>query len=204
MVLFGLTGGIASGKSAVAARLREVGVPVIDADQLSREAVERGSDGLAAVVAAFGDDVLAPDGSLDRKALAARVFVDDTKRKTLNGIVHPIVGRLTMERADALRAKGEALACYEAALIVENGMADAFRPLVVVAASEDVQVARAQARDAASADEVRVRVRAQLPLEQKRAVADYVIENDGSLDDLRKKTDAVLAQIRLVISSGGR
>jgi dephospho-CoA kinase len=193
--LFGLTGGIASGKSAVAARLRERGVPVIDADQLAREAVAKGSDGLAAVTKVFGPEVLLVDGTLDRKKVAAAVFADEDKRKALNAIVHPIVTMLTFKAASRLRDEGEALACYEAALIVENGVADAFRPLIVVSAPEDLQIARATARDGSTPDEARARIRAQMPLAEKTAVADYVIENTGTLDDLNRRTDEVLAAI---------
>lgn len=193
--LFGLTGGIASGKSAVAARLRERGVPVIDADQLARDAVATGSEGLAAVVKVFGDDVLTKDGTLDRKKVAAAVFADDEKRRALNAIVHPEVTRLTFKAASKLRDEGEPLACYEAALIVENGVADAFRPLVVVSAPEEVQVARASKRDGSTADEARARIRAQLPLADKVKAADFVIENTGSLEDLERRTDEVLAAI---------
>lgn len=199
--MFGLTGGIASGKSAVAAHLRKRGVPVIDADLLARDGVAKGSSGLAQVVKAFGESMLAADGSLDRKKLAAEVFTHDEKRATLNGIVHPIVTMLTFERAAELRDEGHALACYEAALIVENGVADAFRPLVVVAAPEDTQVARACARDQATEADVRARIRAQMPLAEKARVADFVIENAGTLADLDRRTDEVLAAIcrRLVI-----
>jgi dephospho-CoA kinase len=193
--VFGLTGGIASGKSAVAKRFRERGVPVIDADELAREAVAPGSEGLGDVVRAFGPEVLGPDGALDRKKLAAQVFNDDAKRKMLNGIVHPIVTTLTFQRAATLRDEGHPLACYEAALIVENGVADAFRPLVVVAAPEEVQIARACARDAAAADEIRARIRAQMPLADKVKAADFVIENTGSLAELERRTDEVLAKV---------
>lgn len=195
MHLFGLTGGIASGKSAVAARLRARGVPVIDADALAREAVAVGSPGLAQVVDAFGEDVLTPDGALDRKKVAAVVFADDAKRRLLNSIVHPIVTALTLEHAARLRDAGEPLGCYEAALIVENGVHDMFRPLIVVAAPEDVQVARATVRDRATPDEARARIRAQMPLGEKTKVADFVIDNDGSLEDLQRKTDGVLVQV---------
>ena len=195
MHLFGLTGGIASGKSVVAARLRARGVAVIDADQLARDAVAKGTAGLAEVVTAFGTGVLAADGALDRKKLAATVFTDDARRKTLNGIVHPIVTMLTFKRAAELRDEGCALACYEAALIVENGVADAFRPLVVVAAPEETQIARACARDGASAEDVRGRIRAQMPLDQKVRVADFVIENAGSLADLERRTDEILTAV---------
>ncbi len=195
MHLFGLTGGIASGKSAVAARLRERDVPVIDADQLARDAVRKGSPGLAAVVATFGAGVLAEDGALDRKKLAALVFGDEPKRAALNAIVHPIVTTLTFQRAAELRDEGHELACYEAALIVENGVADAFRPLVVVSAPEATQLARACARDRASEEEIQARIRAQMPLAEKVKVADFVIENVGSLADLHRRTDEVLAAI---------
>ncbi|MBX3186929.1 MAG: dephospho-CoA kinase [Labilithrix sp.] len=195
MHVFGLTGGIASGKSAVASRLRARGVPVIDADELARVAVEKGSEGLADVVRAFGSHVLAEDGSLDRKRLAAEVFGDDEKRKKLNAIVHPIVTTLTFTRAAELRDEGHPLACYEAALIVENGVADAFRPLVVVAAPEATQIARACARDGAAAAEIQARIRAQTPLAQKVELADYVIENTGTLADLERRTDEVLDAI---------
>lgn len=195
MHLFGLTGGIASGKSAVAKYLRDRGVPVIDADVLARDVVAPGTEGLAEIVKAFGREVLGSDGGLDRKKLAAVVFGDDEKRKKLNSIVHPKVATATFQRAAELRDEGEPLVCYEAALIVENGLQDMFRPLVVVAAPEEVQLARAATRDAATIDEVRARIRAQMPLADKVAVADHVIENAGTLEELRRKTDEVLRAI---------
>lgn len=195
MHLFGLTGGIASGKSAVAARLRERGVPVIDADKLARDAVAPGTAGLAAIIARFGADVLSPDGSLDRKKLGAIVFGDEEARRALNAIVHPQVTLLTFAASKAYRDEGEALVCYEAALIVENGVADAFRPLVVVSAPEAVQLARVMRRDGLGEDEARARIAAQMPLGEKIAVADYVIENTGSLADLERRTDEVLASL---------
>jgi dephospho-CoA kinase len=195
MHLFGLTGGIASGKSAVAARLRARGVPVIDADALAREVVAKGTEGLAEIVRAFGEGVLAADGSLDRKKVADLVFSDATARRTLNAITHPHIGALTSRRAGELAAKGEPLACYEAALIVENHMADAFRPLVVVAAPESLQLARAVARDSAREEEVRARIHSQMPLASKVAAADLVIENDDTLEALLARTDEVLEAV---------
>jgi len=193
--LFGLTGGIASGKSAVAARLRERGVPVIDADQLAREAVLPGTDALKAIVKTFGEDILLGDGSLDRKKLGQIVFADEAKRKALNAIVHPAVSMLTFARSKALRDEGEALVAYEAALIVENGIADAFRPLVVVAAPDDVQIRRMMSRDHITEDEAKARLRAQMPLAEKVAKADYVIENTGTIADVERRTDEVLASL---------
>jgi dephospho-CoA kinase len=193
--LFGLTGGIASGKSTVASMFRTRGVPVIDADQLAREVVAPGTEGLAAVVEAFGPEVLTPAGELDRAAVAKVVFSDEAKRRTLNGLLHPRIAALGMQKAAALASKGEALACYEAALLVENGLADAFRPLVVVTAPESVQLARACQRDGAREADVSARMRSQLPMTEKAKAADFVIDNTGTLEDLARRADDVLAQV---------
>ena len=193
--LFGLTGGVASGKSTVAARFRERGLPVIDADALAREVVAPGSEGLQAVVAAFGPLVLASDGTLDRQRLGRIVFNDPAERARINAILHPRIRDATMARAAELDAQGVRLACYEAALLVENGLADAFRPLVVVAAPRALQRRRIQERDGLSESEADARIGAQLPLEDKIAVADHVIDNTGSLDDVVAAADRVLDAI---------
>lgn len=194
--VFGLTGGLASGKSSVARMFRARGVPVIDADLLAREVVEKGSEGLAEVVKAFGQEVLLPDGSMDRAKVAEIVFADPEKRRALNRIVHPRIAALSAQRVAELDAAGEPLACYEAALLVENGLADAFRPLVVVVVPEATQVARAMARDAATEEQVRARVAAQHPLSAKVAAADFVIDNGGDLAATEERVDEVLAAIR--------
>lgn len=195
MHLFGLTGGIASGKSTVAARFRERGVPVLDADAIAREVVLPGSSGLAAIKERFGADVLAPDGSLDRKRLGALVFADAEARRALNAITHPRIAARTQERRQELEDAGHPLACYEAALLVENGLAAAFRPLVVVVASPSVQQARIAARDGLDAEAIAQRLAAQAPIEAKRAAADHVVVNEGSLDALRSAADRVLDAI---------
>jgi dephospho-CoA kinase len=202
--LFGLTGGVASGKSTVAARFRERGLDVIDADAVAREVVELGTEGLAAVVAAFGREVLQSDGTLDRKALGAKVFGDESARLRLNAILHPRIAAATMERAQQLAARGISLACYEAALLVENGLADSFRPLVVVAVSRPQQIERLMRRDGSSREDAVARLDAQLPLERKVAVADYVIDNDGGRESLLAQADDVLAAIRRGESGDGR
>ena len=196
MHLFGLTGGIASGKSTVGGRLRSRGVPVLDADEFAREVVAPGTDGLEAIVAAFGDSVLDAAGALDRKALARRVFADDRARQQLNAITHPLIAAMTIERAGALRRAGEPLACYEAALIVETGLADAFRPLVVCACPEDVQIARVRARGG-DGDEAVARIRAQTPLSEKLRFADHVIDTSETLEETARRTDEVLLRICL-------
>jgi dephospho-CoA kinase len=193
--LFGLTGGIASGKSTVAARLRARGVPVIDADELAREVVAPGTDGLQALVDAFGGAILDASGALDRKALAKVAFADDAARRRLNAITHPRIAARTAERAEELRRAAEPLGCYEAALLVENGIADVFRPLVVVACPEAVQIERVQVRDDASREDALARIRAQKPLAEKVAVADFVIDTTGTLEENRARTDEVLRAV---------
>ncbi len=193
--LFGLTGGIASGKSTVAARLRGHSVPVIDADALAREVVAPASSGLEEIVAAFGAGVLAADGALNRKALARIVFADDALRARLNAITHPRITARMLERAGELDRAGEPLACYEAALIIENGAAERFRPLIVVACPEAVQLARIRSRDALSQEDALARIRAQRPLSEKVAMADYVIDTSGPLQRSAEQTDEVLRVI---------
>jgi dephospho-CoA kinase len=202
--IFGLTGGIASGKSTVAARLRARGVPVIDADELAREVVAVGSEGLREVGLAFGPLVLRPDGALDRPTLASIVFADAGARRRLEAITHPRIATRMMERAEELARAGQAIACYEAALIVENGAQDQFRPLVVVACPEDVQLARIRTRDTASQKDALARIRAQKPLSEKVALADFVIDTAGSLEESQRRTDEVLRSIcaRLGINPG--
>jgi dephospho-CoA kinase len=194
--LFGLTGGIACGKSTVAGRFRDAGITVIDADQLARQAVAPGTSGLAEITKHFGKEVLRPDGTLDRAKLAAIVFGDDDKRKTLNRILHPRIAGRTMQTAQDLAARGETMACYEAALLVENGAADSFRPLVVVAAPDEVQLTRLIERDRMSEEDARARIAAQMPIKEKVAVADYVIDTGGTLDETYRQADEVLEKIR--------
>jgi len=135
------------------------------------------------------------DGRLDRKGLAAIVFGDEEARRDLNAITHPRVGALFAERTAELDARGEPLACYEVPLLFEGRLAEVLRPIVVVAAPVDVQVARAASRDGASRDEILARVRAQLPLEEKVRRADYVIDNSGSAAQTRVEADRVLDAI---------
>ncbi|MBP6829911.1 MAG: dephospho-CoA kinase [Deltaproteobacteria bacterium] len=185
MVVIGLTGGIACGKSAVAAMLAERGVAIVDADQGAREVVAPGSDGLSEVVAAFGEGVLSPDGSLDRKRLGERVFGDEEARKKLNAILHPRIAQWSAERFMALAAEGRPFAVYEAALLVENGAHRAMGGLIVVTARPEVQRARLMARDGIDAAAAQARIDAQWPLEKKVAVATEVIDNSGDREALR-------------------
>jgi dephospho-CoA kinase len=194
--VFGLTGGIGSGKSTAAALLRERGVPIVDADELAREAVAPGSPGLAEVQAAFGPQILAPDGSLDRKQLGALVFADAEARSRLNAITHPIVRRLSQERFRALDEQGVALAGYDVPLLFEVGLDSVLRPVVVVTARETTQVERILARDGITEQAARARITAQLPLGEKQKRADYVLYNNGSLAALAAQVDALLEKLR--------
>jgi dephospho-CoA kinase len=148
------------------------------------------------VVSEFGPEVLTASGELDRKRLGEIVFADDDRRGALNRILHPRIAARTAERATELLSQGHRLACYEAALLVENGLADAFRPLVVVAVSRAVQLERAMQRDGLSAEEVEARLAAQLSLDAKVAQADYVIDNSGDLLATQAQAEDVLKKIR--------
>jgi dephospho-CoA kinase len=193
--VFGLTGGLASGKGVVAARFRARGVPVINADELARAAVAPGSPGLQAVVDAFGRDLLGADGELDRKRLAALVFADPEARRRLEAITHPRIGALMLERTAELARRGEELACYEAPILIEAGLTERLRPVVVVATSEALQIERARRRDGMSEAEARARLAAQLPLADKVKVADHVITNVGSIAEVEAAADRVLDEV---------
>jgi dephospho-CoA kinase len=188
----GLTGGVGSGKSTVSALLAERGAVIIDADAIAREVVEPGTPGFDAVVRAFGPSIVAADGALDRPALAAIVFADESKRAVLNAIVHPLVGQRTAELSVA--APREAVVVYDIPLLVESDMAAGFDLVVVVQASVEVRLLRLRERGMAETD-ARERMAAQASDEQRRAVADVVIENDGSLADLAAQVDALWARL---------
>ena len=183
----GLTGGVASGKSTVSAALRELGAVVIDADQAARDVVARGTPGLEAVVAEFGEELLTPEGDLDRPAMARLVFHDEPARKRLEGIVHPLV----YEKVHELEAQAPegALVVHDVPLLAEAGRADGFDAVVVVDVPTEVQVER-MVRDRGWSDEdARSRIGAQASREDRLAVATYVLDNTGTRDELRAKVE---------------
>ncbi len=196
MAVVGLTGGIASGKSTVAARLRERGVPVVDADRVAREVVEPGQPALEAIRARFGEGVMQADGALDRGALGARVFADPVELAALNAIVHPAILRRVGERMEALRGEGHPFVVYEAALILENRLAPGLDALVVVIAEPEVQVERLMARNALDEAAARARLAAQTDNATRLAAADLVIENHGDVEALRARTDEVVEALQ--------
>ncbi len=192
--LVGLTGGIGSGKSTVGRMVQALGVPLIDADQLAREVVTPGLPAHAEVAAAW-PQVVAPDGQIDRRALGAVVFNDPDARRRLEAITHPRINQLMLQKARALEQAGHRLAFYEASLLVEAGRARDFDALVVVTSGEDQQIARTTARDGRPRDEVLARLRAQLPLEDKRKLATHLIDNSGDLDSTRRQTEALVREL---------
>lgn len=188
MLLVGLTGGIGSGKSTVARLLEKRGAVVFDADLLAREAVEPGTPGHAAVIERFGADVLAPGGELDREALASIVFADPAARRDLEQIVHPEVRRLFAEGSEAYRDT-DRVVVFSAPLLVETGMHTAFEVLVVVSATVATQIERLMRQRGMSEPSIRVRIDAQAPLEDKAAAADFLVDNEGSLDELESQVE---------------
>lgn len=190
----GLTGGIAAGKSAVSRVLRDLGAVVIDADQLAREVVAKGTPGLDAVVAEFGEGLLGADGELDRPAMARLVFADEDARRRLEAIVHPLV----FERIVQLEAEAPegAVVVHDIPLLAESGRARTFDAVVVVDAPIDVQVDRMVRDRGWTEAEARARIEAQASREERRAIATHVIENTGTLEDLRDRVTEVFEALR--------
>ena len=194
MLLVGLTGGIGSGKSTVARLLEKRGAVVFDADLLAREAVEPGTPGHASVIERFGADVLAPGGELDREALASIVFADPSARRDLEEIVHPEVRRLFAEGSEAYRDT-DRVVVFSAPLLVETGMHTAFEILVVVSATVATQIERLMRQRGMSESSIRARIVAQAPLEDKAAVADFLVDNEGTLDELESQVDRLWSDL---------
>lgn len=201
VLLVGLTGGIASGKSVVAARLAEHGAVVVDADRIAREVVEPGTPALARIAEAFGPGVIAPDGSLDRPALGAIIFADSGRRHELNDITHPAVRALSAERfAAAGRADPGAVVVYDVPLLAEGRIGDReFDTVVVVEADDDERVRRMVELRGMTEQDARARIGSQATNAERRAIADHVIDSGGTLDETLAQADSLwtaLAQAR--------
>lgn len=196
MKLIGLTGGIASGKSTVARILKRLGAAIVDADALAREVVEPGNDAWKDIVEAFGAEVLQPDQTLDRQKLRATIFNNSAARKKLEAIIHPRVRALAEERIHQHAAAGYEIVVYEVPLLFEGNLHEWLRPVVLVACDLEIQKRRLQERDVLSVEASQRHIDAQLSLAEKRRLADYVIENDGSLEDLEREVESVLNKIK--------
>lgn len=203
MLSVGLTGNVGSGKSTVAALWKAQGVPVVSADELSREAVSPGTQGLAAVRAAFGNDVIAGDGTLDRARLRAVVFADADARERLERILHPIIAARRARWIEECRRGGETLVVSEVPLLFEKGLERDYDATVLVNAPEDVRFDRLVRQRGVDAEEVRRIMAAQMDATKKRSVASYVIDNTGSPDELALRAAEVLAALRERASAGG-
>lgn len=191
MLKVGLTGGIGAGKSEVSRLLVECGAVLIDADRIAREVVEPGTPGLAAVVDAFGAEVLTEDGRLDRPKLGSVVFADPERLAVLNSIVHPLVGARSRELEEA--AAEDAVVVHDVPLLTENGLAPLYDLVIVVDASPETQLDRLVGRRGMTAEDARARMAAQATREQRREIADIVIDNDVPLDELHRRVKDVWA-----------
>lgn len=202
MRLIGLTGSIGTGKSTVSGMLRDLGVPVIDADEASRAVVEPATEGLQQIVKAFGPDVLGPDGALDRARLASIVFTDAERRNQLNSIVWPLVGQWMADQTAKAVERGAEVVVHDVPLLLENparrGM---YERVILVYAPPEVALQRLLERGMTEAD-ARARIAAQKPIDEKRELADIVIDNSDGLDATRRQVERAWAEITASTGSG--
>lgn len=196
MKLVGLTGGIASGKSTVAKILESLGSAIVNADVLSREVVEPGREAWQEIVGAFGAQVLQPDQTLDRQKLRTIIFNNPAARRKVESIIHPRVRALAEQRIREHTAAGYGVIVYEVPLLFEGNLHEWLRPVILVACDVDTQLQRLQQRDGLDQAQAQKHIDAQLSLAEKRRLADYVIENNGSLDELRRQVEKVLEKIK--------
>ena len=196
MKLVGLTGGIASGKSTVAKILQSLGAAIVNADDLAREVVEPGHEAWKEIVASFGADILQSDQTLDRQKLRTLIFNQPEARKRLESIIHPRVRALAEERIRQYAAAGYPVAIYEVPLLFEGNLQEWLRPVILVACDVETQTARLQNRDHLTAADAEKHIAAQMSLKDKRRLADYVIENNGSLEDLERQTRQILEELK--------
>lgn len=195
-MIIGITGGIAAGKSAVAQELRALGGAVIDADLVARQVTAPGGAAHDEVVALFGAGIQDERGQINRARLGALVFGDVRARRQLEAITHPAIAREAERQTEELRAAGHLQVFYEAALLVESGRHTSMDRLIVVVAQDALRLGRMAQRDGLSEEEARQRINAQLPQEEKAALADYLIDNSGALEQTRKRVQEVWREIR--------
>ncbi len=196
MKLVGLTGGIASGKTTVANILERLGAAIVDADVLSREVVEPGQAAWQDIVSSFGREVLQADQTLDRQKLRAIIFNNPSARKQLETIIHPRVRALAEQRIREHREAGYAVIVYVVPLLFEGNLQDGLRPVILVACDIDVQRRRLEQRDQVDGTAAQKHIDAQMSLEEKRRLADYVIENNAGLEDLERQVREVFAKLQ--------
>ncbi len=198
MKLIGLTGGIATGKSAVASMLRQLGANIIDADELAREIVQPGQETWQDMVTAFGTEILRGDKTIDREKLRKIVFKDEKARKRLETITHPRIRTLAQQRIRKLAAEGAEVIIYEAPLLFENQVHLWLRPVILVACDLATQKQRLRERDGLSEEEIQQHLKAQMTVVEKRQLADFIIENTGDLETLKKQVKEVWGKIKAI------
>lgn len=201
MLVVGLTGGICAGKSTVAAMFGKLGAVIIDADQVTHELQAPGQPLFDAIVSAFGREIVGEDGRIDRRRLGAIVFADPVARARLEGIVHPAVIAECQRRIERVAATGARVCLLDAALLIESRRHARFDAIILVKASEAVQLGRLMARIGLSRNEAMQRIRSQMPSEEKRRHASFVIENEGSLEETERQVEAVWEQLAARASS---
>jgi len=194
-MIIGLTGGIATGKSTVTGMLRERGIPVIDADQIAREVVEPGKPAYEAIVRHFGRDILLPDKTLNRRRLGEIVFSDEAERQKLNAIVHPEVRRVMLMEAKAAEQNGAPVVFMDIPLLFESRLQHMVDKIAVVYAPPEMQLARMMERDELDEEQAKKRLRAQLPIEQKKQEADFLIDNSRTREETARQVDEMLAAL---------
>lgn len=202
MQVFGLTGGIATGKSTVSRMLRELGEVVLDADEVAREVVEPGQRALEEIAARF-PGVVGTNGRLDRPRLAERVFSEPAERAALNAIVHPRIQERVIELTAALAKAGAPRVIYDAPLLIENGLHRGMDGVVLVVAPLSTQIQRLLARDGLDGEKARSRIAAQMPLDEKRRFATWIIDNGASLEETKRQVDRVIEELRTRTRAGG-
>ncbi|GLB34524.1 putative dephospho-CoA kinase [Lyophyllum shimeji] len=195
MLVIGLTGGIATGKSTVSKLLKDKNVPVVDADVLARQVVQPGTPGLAKIVKEFGPEILLPDGTLDRKKLGTIVFNDEEKRKKLNAIVHPAVKRAMFMKVIGHWVNSEKYCILDVPLLIEGGLWRWVGKVVVVYCSDDIQLQRLMRRDGSTLEDASARLNSQMPITEKVAYADVVIDNSGTPQELNGQVEAFVERL---------
>lgn len=191
-IVIGLTGGIASGKSTVSDMFKKLNIPVIDADVIAREVVNQGKPAYKEIVQAFGNDILHEDESINRKKLGDIIFRDDRKRDILNGIVHPAVRKEMIAKKEEYIRKGETTVVLDIPLLFESKLTSLVHKTLLVYVDQNTQINRLMDRNSFTEDEARVRISSQMPLAEKRSLADEIINNNGTLEETRLQLLRVL------------
>lgn len=190
--IIGITGGIASGKSSVSQYIKELGFQVVDADVASRAVVEPGEDAYLQVVKAFGEDLLCPDGSIDRTKLGSIIFHDQEKRLLLNSIVHPAVRNWMRQETEKALAAGAATVFMDIPLLFESKLTFMVEKTLLIYVDESVQLERLMNRNALTKPDALARIRSQMPLKDKKALADAIVDNNGDIEETKKQVEEVL------------